>query len=97
MFPDNLLQVPVNRTLGLVLAGDDGQHFMRYGSFGVANSPRSIGHAGAHMQVGWADPGTGLSFAYCTNGIDSDVLKEAMRGLKLSNLAATLADLRRVG
>ena len=43
-FPDNLLQVPVNRTLGLVLAGDDGQHFMRYGSFGVANSPRSIGH-----------------------------------------------------
>ena len=58
-FPDNLLQVPVNRTLGLVLAGDDGQHFMRYGSFGVANSPRSIGHAGAHGQVGWADPETG--------------------------------------
>ncbi len=89
-FPDDLLQVPVNRTLGLVLAGDDGQHFMRYGSFGVANSPRSIGHAGAHMHVGWADPETGLSFAYCTNGIDGDVMKEAMRGLKLSNLAAGL-------
>jgi len=92
VLPDALLQVPVNRTLGLVLAGDDGQHFMRYGSFGVANSPRSIGHAGAHMQVGWGDPTTGISFAYCTNGIDSDVMKEAMRGLNLSNVAAALAD-----
>ena len=90
-FPDNLLQVPVNRTLGLVLAGDDGQHFMRYGSFGVANSPRSIGHAGAHMQVGWADPETGISFAYCTNGIDTDVMKEGARGVNLSGIAAALA------
>jgi CubicO group peptidase (beta-lactamase class C family) len=90
-FPDNLLQVPVNRTLGLVRAGDDGQHFMRYGSFGVANSPRSIGHAGAHMQVGWADPETGISFAYCTNGIDTDVMKEGARGVNLSGIAAALA------
>ncbi len=37
VLPDNLLQVPVNRTLGLVVAGDDGQHVMRYGSFGQAN------------------------------------------------------------
>ena len=89
-FPDNLLQVPVNRTLGLVLAGDDGQHFMRYGSFGVANSPRSIGHAGAHMHVGWADPETGISFAYCTNGLDNDVMKEGARGVNLSGIAAAL-------
>jgi CubicO group peptidase (beta-lactamase class C family) len=89
-FPDNLLQVPVHRTLGLVLAGDDGKHFMRYGSFGPSNSPRSFGHAGAHMHVGWADPETGLSFAYCTNGIDTDVMKEARRGLRLSDLAAGL-------
>ena len=78
VFPDNLLQVPVNRTLGLVLAGDDGQHFMRYGSFGVANSPRSFGHAGAHMHIGWADPDSGLSFAYCTNGLDADAMKEGV-------------------
>jgi CubicO group peptidase (beta-lactamase class C family) len=88
--PDNLMHVPVNRTLGLVLAGADGQHFARYGSFGVNNSPRSIGHAGAHGQVGWGDPTTGLSFAYCTNGIDPDLVKEAIRGIRLSNLAATL-------
>lgn len=89
-FPDNLLQVPVHRTLGLVLAGDDGQHFMRYGSFGVANSPRSIGHAGAHMQIGWGDPETGISFAYCTNGLDADVMKEGARGVNLSGIAAAL-------
>jgi CubicO group peptidase (beta-lactamase class C family) len=91
VFPDNLLQVPVNRTLGLVLAGDDGQHFMRYGSFGVGNSPRSFGHAGAHMHVGWADPDTGLSFAYCTNGLDADAMKEGARGVNLSGIAAALA------
>ena len=90
VLPDNLLQVPVNRTLGLVVAGDDGQHAMRYGSFGQANGPRSFGHAGVHGQVGWADPDTGLSFAYCTNGIDADVVKEAVRGLRLSDIAAAL-------
>jgi CubicO group peptidase (beta-lactamase class C family) len=89
--PDNLLQVPVHRTLGLVLAGDDGKHFMRYGSFGPANSPRSFGHAGAHGHVGWADPETGLSFAYCTNGIDGDLMREGIRGVKLSDLAAGLS------
>ena len=91
VLPDNLLHVPVNRTLGLVYAGDDGQHFVRYGSFGVENSPRSFGHAGAHGHVGWADPASGLSFAYCTNGLDRDMIKEAIRGLNLSKLAATLS------
>jgi CubicO group peptidase (beta-lactamase class C family) len=90
VFPDNLLQVPVNRTLGLVLAGD-WQRFMRYGSFGVANSPRSIGHAGAHMHIGWGDPESGLSFAYCTNGLDPDVMKEGARGVNLSGIAAALS------
>jgi len=92
VLPDNLLQVPVNRTLGLVLAGDDGQHFMRYGSFGPTNGPRSIGHAGAHGQVAWADPETGISFAYCTSGIDGDILREAVRGFNLSKIAAALTD-----
>ena len=93
VFPDNLLQVPVNRTLGLVLAGDDGQHFMRYGSFGVANSPRSIGHAGAHMQVGWGDPDDRhLVRVLHERHRQRRRCKEAMRGLKLSDLAAALTD-----
>jgi CubicO group peptidase (beta-lactamase class C family) len=90
VLPDNLLEVPVNRSLGLVIAGDDGQHFMRYGSFGQANSPRSFGHAGAHGHVGWADPETGLSFAYCTNGIDVDLVREGIRGMRISGVAAGL-------
>jgi len=32
-----------------------------------------------------------LSFAYCTNGMDTDVMREAMRGLRLSELAAGLS------
>ena len=41
--------IVVNRTLGLVYAGDDGQHFMRYGSFGVR-----IG-AGSGLRVAGGD------------------------------------------
>ena len=52
----------------------------------------SIGHAGAHRHVGWADPETGISFAYCTNGLDADVMKEGVRGVNLSGIAAALAD-----
>jgi CubicO group peptidase (beta-lactamase class C family) len=89
-FPDQLLDVPVNRTLGLVVAGDDGKHFLRYGSFGTTNSPRSFGHAGAHMMVGWADPQTGLSFAYCHNGLQADMMQEGARGVALSTIAASL-------
>jgi CubicO group peptidase (beta-lactamase class C family) len=89
-YPEPLLDVPVNRTLGLVVAGDDGLHFMRYGSFGVANSPRAFGHAGAHMQIGWGDPETGISFAYAHNGLASDQLKEGARGVHLSDIAAAL-------
>ena len=55
--PDPLLGAPVNRTIGLVVAGDDGQHTMRYACFGAGVSPRAFGHAGAHGQVAWADPG----------------------------------------
>jgi CubicO group peptidase (beta-lactamase class C family) len=87
---DPMLGVPVNRSLGLVIAGDDGLHTLRYGAFAEGNSPRSFGHAGAHVQVAWADPATGTSFAYLTNGLDTDTLREGARGLKLSNLVAAL-------
>ena len=89
-FKDPLLGVPVNRTAGLVVAGDDGMQVMRYGAFAEGNSPRTFGHAGAHVQVAWADPETGISFAYLTNGLDTDTLREGVRGLRLSNIAARL-------
>ncbi len=89
-FPDPLLGVAVNRTIGLVVAGDDGLQVMRYGAFAERNSAGSFGHAGAHVQVAWADPETGVSFAYLTNGLDANTLKEGARGLRLSNLAASI-------
>jgi len=89
-FPDPDLGVPVNRTLGLVVAGDDGLQTLRYGAFAEGCSPRAFGHAGAHVQVAWADPATGISFCYLTNGLDSDTMREGMRGLSLSNIAARL-------
>ena len=42
-------------------------------------------------QVGWADPATGLSFAYLTNGVDTEVLREGTRGVLLADIAARLA------
>jgi CubicO group peptidase (beta-lactamase class C family) len=88
--PDPLLGAPVNRTIGLVVAGSDGLHTLRYAGFGEANSPASFGHAGAHMQIGWADPSTGTSFAYLTNGLGDDPLREGVRGVRLAGVASAV-------
>jgi len=89
--PEPLFNIAVNRSAGLVIAGDDGKHFMRYAGFGFSNSPASYGHAGAFMQVGWADPSSGISFAYCHNGLYHDMMADGMRGVAMSDLAASLA------
>lgn len=89
-FPDPLLGAPVNRTIGLVVAGDDGKHTMRYACFGAGVSPRAFGHAGAHGQVAWADPATGLAFAYLQNGVDPDMYREGARAVIIASKAAEL-------
>jgi CubicO group peptidase (beta-lactamase class C family) len=89
-FTEPMFDVAVNRTIGLVVAGDDGKHVLRYAGFGEACSPSSFGHAGAHMQIGWADPASGLSFAYLTNGLDGDQMREGARGVRLASLAAAV-------
>ena len=61
-------------------------------NFGRTVSPRAFGHAGAGGQIAWADPATGLSFCYLTNGLDANVLRQARRGLALSSRAAALCD-----
>ena len=88
-FPDPWVLARANRTLGLVVAGDDGNAHMRM-NFGRTVSPRAFGHAGAGGQIAWADPTTGLSFCYFTNGLDADVLRQARRGLALSSRAGVL-------
>ena len=89
VFPDPWFRSPANRTLGLVVAGDDGNAHMRM-NFGRTVSAHAFGHAGAGGQIAWADPASGISFCYLTNGLDAHVLREARRGLALSSRAAVL-------
>ncbi len=86
-FPDPLFSMSANRTLGFVQAGDDGLAFLR--GFGSSVSPATFGHGGAGGQLSWADPASGLSFAYVTNGIDANVIRQFRRGLALSTLAGS--------
>lgn len=84
-FPDPF-GVPANRTLGLIQAGDDGRAHLR--GFGRTTSPLAYGHGGAGGQIAWADPASGLSFTYLTNGLDANILRQGRRGVALSSLAA---------
>jgi CubicO group peptidase (beta-lactamase class C family) len=65
---------PANRTLGLIVAGDDGRAGAR--GLGKTVSPRAFGHNGAGGQIAWADPDTGVSFCYFTNGLDQHQLRQ---------------------
>ena len=84
--PDRWTRVPANRGLGVVIAGDDGKANRR--GFGHTQSPRTFGHNGAGGQIAWADPESGLSFAYVTNGLDHHILRQGRRGIGLSSRAA---------
>jgi CubicO group peptidase (beta-lactamase class C family) len=85
--PDPMMGVPVNRSLGLVLAGHDGKHRLRQGGFGKGCSPTAFGHNGAHFQYGWTDPATGVSFAYLNNLVAENI-RQAMLTMPVANAAA---------
>ena len=78
-----------NRALGIVIAGGDGKANLR--GFGRTNSAQAFGHPGFGGQVGWADPATGISFAYFTNGFDRNDLREGRRSVAVCSLAASCA------
>jgi len=84
--PDPMTGVPANRSLGLIIAGDDGKGVFR--GLGKLTSPATFGHNGAGGQIAWADPASGLSFCYLTNGLDANFLHSGARGAGLSNRAA---------
>jgi CubicO group peptidase (beta-lactamase class C family) len=86
LLPDPM-GVPANRSLGLILAGDDGRSHMR--GFGRTVSARALGHNGAGGQLAWADPATGLSLGYVTDGYDRHEIRQPRRGTAISSLAAT--------
>jgi CubicO group peptidase (beta-lactamase class C family) len=81
--------VPANRSLGLILAGDDGKSNIR--GLGRAVSPAAFGHNGAGGQLAWVDPATGLSLGYVTNGYDRHEIRQPRRGTSIGTLAAQCA------
>ncbi len=85
---DPWTQVPANRTLGLLVAGDDGRSAMR--ELGTGVGPRAFGGSGLGGQIAWADPGSGLSFCFLTDGVERDVVRTFVRSDRLSTLAAEL-------
>ena len=50
-------------------------------------SASAFGHMGAGGQIAWADPATGVSFAYLTNGLVRDPVQLGIRSDELSTAA----------
>lgn len=76
---------PANRSHAFVLAGGDGKAGMR--GHGHGAPAEAFGHGGAAGQIAWADPSSGISFAYLTNGLDRNDLASARRRVALSTRA----------
>jgi CubicO group peptidase (beta-lactamase class C family) len=78
-------KTPANRSHAFVLAGSDGRAGIRGHGHGAC--AEAFGHGGAAGQVAWADPASGISFAYLTNGLDRNDLASARRRVALSSRA----------
>jgi CubicO group peptidase (beta-lactamase class C family) len=85
---DPVFRKRVHRGLGIVIAGDADRV---YRGFGRTGSEVMFGHNGAGGQIAWADPETGISLGYCTNGMDRHPLRQARRTVAISSLAAICA------
>jgi len=86
---DPTLGIPANRTLGFVVAGDDGHAALR--GFGTATSPRAFGQPGVGGQTAWADPDTGIAFCLLTSAMARNPVTTWIRVNELCTLAAACA------
>jgi CubicO group peptidase (beta-lactamase class C family) len=87
-FRDPMWHVPSNRALGTVIAGDQPEAALR--GFGHTVSPRTFGHAGAGGQIAFADPDSGVSFCYLTNGLDANMIRVGRRTSSIANYVGRL-------
>jgi CubicO group peptidase (beta-lactamase class C family) len=79
---DPLMNLPANRTLGVVIGAGFGTTW--------GKSATAFGWPGAGGQIGFAEPATGLSFSFLQTG-DLDQTTQFGRALRLSSLALELA------
>ncbi len=87
---DTARGITANRALGIVIAGGDGKANLR--GFGRTNSAEAFGHPGFGGQIGWADPATGISFGYLTNGFDRNDLREGRRSVAVCSIAGSCVE-----
>ncbi len=60
--------IPMHRGLGPHVRGDS----ERIRGLGTIGAPETFGHGGAGTSYSWADPTSGVSFTYLTNGVQPD-------------------------
>ncbi len=82
------LGIGAQRTHVFTLAGDDGQAPGR--GHGHASSAWAFGHGGAKGQIAWADPATGVSLGFMTNGLDLNDIVVGRRSIAISSKAGLL-------
>lgn len=83
------LGVPAMRGLGIEIGGGGPTRERRWRIGSGFTSPGTFGHSGAGGQIAWADPRTGLSFVFLTNGMDRNYLRTVHRDRALNELAAS--------
>lgn len=88
---------PAMRGLGIEIAGDGPVADRRRRIGSGFTSSATFGHSGAGGQVAWADPQTGLSFAFVTNGWDRNLVEGLRRDRMVNELAARCVTVGDVG
>lgn len=87
-FTDPQTGVPANRALSIIVAGSDGKAGMR--GMGHTCSSRAFGHNGAGGQIAFADPETGVSFCWFTNGLDRHLIRQWRRSAGIASKAGSV-------